>query len=249
MPVSGIDSFVPLAQTGTGPLRAPRPEPQLPNPNHPPPPAVIFLVVIVLAAATSAAVLWFRRGALRAWKAFAASVGGEFRAADAFSPRVVSGQIGERPFILETSTSHEDDAGYYHTRGRVPIKNAGSFILGLRRKSLLETAQTRSEEPADAIVDADFMRQFFLYCNDPENLPAVLDAEARRELLRYHDVEIYVRMAEMEWRRAGEQSDPAVIRRLTDLAIDMAGRIDALPSRGRSLTQVLADEKAIEKGV
>jgi hypothetical protein len=36
---------------------------------------------------------------------------------------------------------------------------------------------------------------------------------------------------------------------LTDLLIDMAEEIDRLPSRGRSLTQVLADEKMIEKGV
>ena len=238
-----------IAQLGTGPLRAPRPQPPKPNPNHPPPIWSILLALLAAAALVSVIVVWVRRAAYRTWKAYAAAVGGEFRAADGLSPSLVSGEIRSRPFIMETATSHEDEAGYYHTRTRVPIKNTGSMILGLRRKSLLEAAQTRSETPQFQVDDPEFEKQFFLYCNDMESLPAVLTPEVRSELTRYHDVEVYVRMGEMEWRRAGEQSDIKVIRRLTDLLLDMADTIDKLPSRGRSLTQVLADEKMIEKGV
>jgi len=238
-----------LAQVGNGPLRAVRSEPPPANPNPPPPVWVFAAGAIVVAAVIAVAAVWFRRGAYRAWKAFAASIGAEFRAADGLSPHLVSGEIRQRPFLMETATSHEDDAGYFHTRGRVPIKNTGSFILGLRRKSLLETAQTRADTVLYDLDDTEFQRQFFLYCNDADNLTMVLTSDVRRELLRYHDVEIYVRMGEMEWRRAGEQSDLKAIRRLTELLLDMAEAIDRFPSRGRSLTQLLADEKMIEKGV
>jgi flagellar biosynthesis regulator FlaF len=210
---------------------------------------MLFLLVVGAAAIVATVAIWVRRGAHRAWSAFALRIGGEYRAADGMSPSVVSGEIRSRPFLLETATSHEDDAGYYHTRGRVPVKNTGSFILGLRRKSLLEAAQTRGEDNATTLDDAEFERKFFIFCNDEENLPAVLTPEIRSELSRYHDIEIYVRMGEMEWRRAGEESDLAAIERLADALIDMAETIDRLPSRGRSLTQVLADEKMIEKGV
>jgi hypothetical protein len=249
MPKNQRDIPVRVAQLPAGPLRAARPETPPRNPNHPPPAWVFVLAVLAISALVAAIALWVRRGPYRAWKAFAAEIGAEFRAADGLTPRVVSGEIRDRPFILETATSHEDDAGYFHTRGRVPIRNVGSFILGLRRKSLLEAAQTRSERPPFELDDADFERQFFVYCNDVESLAAVLTPEARRELLRYHDIEIYVRIAEMEWRRSGELGDLAAIRRLTDLLLDMAETIDKFPPRGRSLTQVLADEKAIEKGV
>ena len=251
LPMPQIRTNIPvrLAQLGNGPLRAYRAEPRPPNPNHPPPGWVFVVGIVALAALIAIVVLWLRRSAYRAWNTFASSVGADFRAADGLSPHVVSGEIRQRPFLMETATSHEDDAGYYHTRGRVPIKNTGSFILGLRRKSLLEAAQTRGEAGTVDLDDAEFQRQFFIYCNDAQNLSLVLTTEARRELLRYHDVELYVRIGEMEWRRAGEQSDLKTIRRLTDLLLDMAEVIDRFPSRGRSLIQLLADEKMIEKGV
>lgn len=249
MPDRRSQSPLQIGQVGGPPLRAPRPPITPPNPNRPPSVWVILLGLLLLTALITGLYVWVRRAAYRAWKAFAAGIGGEFRPADGLSPRLVSGSIRDRPFLLETNTSHEDDAGYYHTRGRVPIKNAGSFILGLRRKSLLESAQTRNDKPEYSLEDNQFDRQFFLYCNDPEKLSAVLDPDARRELLRYPDVEIYVRMAEMEWRTSGEQGDLGVIRRLTELLLSMADVIDEFPSRGRSLTQVLADEKRIEKGV
>jgi hypothetical protein len=249
MPKIRTDRPIQVAQIGTGPLRAPRPEVRPPNPNHPPPAWLFFLAILAISAVMAAATLWIRRRPYRAWKTFAASIGGEFRPGAGLSPLLVSGEVRSRPFLMEAATSHEDDAGYYHTRARVPLKNTGSFILGLRRKSLLETTQTRGQNVPYDLGDAEFGQQFFVYCNDAENLPAVLTAVARKELLRYHDVEIYVRMGEMEWRRAGEQSDLGVIERLTNLLIDMAETIDRFPSRGRTLTQVLADEKTIEKGV
>jgi hypothetical protein len=249
MPDPRSQSPLQTGQVGGPPLRAPRQPITPPNPNHPPSAWVILVGLLVFTALITGVSVWVRRAAYRAWKAFAADIGGEFRAADGLSPRLVSGSLRDRPFLLETNTSHEDDAGYYHTRCRVPIKNSGSFILGLRRKSLLEAAQTRNDKPEYNLEDSQFDRQFFLYCNDPQNLAAVLDADARRELLRYPDVEVYIRMAEMEWRTSGEQGDLGVIRRLTDLLLNMADVIDGFPSRGRSLTQVLADEKMIEKGV
>ena len=67
-----------VAQSGARPLRAYRPEPLPPNPNHPPAPWILLLGAVCLAAALSACALWYRRGAHRACKAFSASVGGEF---------------------------------------------------------------------------------------------------------------------------------------------------------------------------
>ncbi len=66
---------------------------------------------------------------------------------------------------------------------------------------------------------------------------------------RYSDVEIYVRRGELEWRRAGTQGDMQAIRRLNDLLADMAETIDALPKRALSLSELLADEELIAKGV
>ncbi len=249
MPNISTDQPYRMAQLANGPLRAPRPDIRPPNPNHAPPAWMFLVAIITLAACATAIALWVRRGPYRAWKAFAAAIGGEFRSAGGLAPQLVTGEVRSRPFMLETATSHEDDAGYYHTRGRTPIKNRASLILGIRRKSLLEEVQTRGEPSPYELDDPDFARHFNIYCNDSVNLPAVLTPEARRELRRYHDVEIYVRMAEMEWRRGGEERDLRTIERLTGLLIDMADAIDALPVRGRSLTQVLADEKVIEKGV
>jgi len=249
--VSQFDSSGPRVpgQIGSGPLRAVREQPPPRNPNRPPPAWAILTSAIVVAALVALVAVWMRRAPYRAWQRFAASIGGEFRSIDGMAPHAVSGTVRDRPFLLETGTSSEDDAPYYHTRGRVPLKNTGSFILGLRRKSLLESAQTMRDTGKYDLDDPDFERKFFLYCNDPDNLAAVLTAEARRSLSQFHDVEIYIRMGEMEWRRAGEVRDLSAIQRLTDTLLDMATAVDALPARSRSLTQVLADERLIEKGI
>jgi hypothetical protein len=212
-----------------------------------------WLLLLALAVAVGAAVYWLRRGARRAWKTFAAQIGGEFAAKNRLSPSHVTGTIRGRSFLLETALSYEDEAPYYHTRARMPVRNAAGFILGLRRKSLLEEAQTRSERLPfalqDALLDPEFERRFFLVCNDAGQLSAVLTPEARRELSRYPDVEVYARLSEIEWRRAGEQSDLRSLRRLTEMLAEMADAVDALPPRARTLSERLADEALIEKGV
>lgn len=151
--------------------------------------------------------------------------------------------------MLETSTSSEDDAPYYHTKASIPIKNVAGFVLGLRRKSMLEEAQSRNETPAVSLQDVEFGRRFFVVSNDPEAVDAVLTPEARRELSRYHDVEVYIRLGTMEWRRSGEVNALQSIERLTNLLLDMGDRVDALPSRPRTLSERLADEALIQKGV
>ena len=135
--------------------------------------ALIVGVMVGLAAG-----LWLRgrRGVVRAWQKLARDLDGEFKARNSLSPERVIGTLRERPYVLETAISHDDDAPYYHTRGAFPIRNPASFILGVRRKSLLEEAQTRRDRPAFDLEDADFTRQFFVVCNDAQNLPARADA-------------------------------------------------------------------------
>jgi hypothetical protein len=210
---------------------------------------VAWLIVVATAATVSLLWVWGRRAALRTWQRYAALIGAEFRARDAFAPACVSGTVRSRPFLLETATSHEDDAPYYHTRGAVPIRNNAGFILGVRRKSMLEEAQTRREKPPFDLNDPDFEGRFFVVCNQGENLASVLTMEARRELKRYHDVEIYVRLSQLEWRRAGEQNDLRTLQRLTEMLIDMAEEIERLPSQPATLSKRLADENLIAKGV
>ena len=208
--------------------------------------ALTFGVAAGLAGGT-----WYasRRAVTRAWQQLARDLDGEFKARNSISPERVIGTLRQRPYVLETGLSHEDDAPYFHTRGAFPLRNPASIIMGVRRKSLLEEAQTRRDRPAFDLEDADFHRQFFVVCNAAQVLPDILTPEVRRELGRYSDVEIYVRRGELEWRRAGTQGDMQAIRRLNDLLADMAETIDALPKRALSLSELLADEELIAKGV
>lgn len=207
-----------------------------------------LLGCLVLLAAAAA---WFayRLQTNRAWRAFAAQIKGEFRPRNLMSPDVLTATVRGRGFMLETATSSEDDAPYYHTKASIPIKNVAGFVMGLRRKSMLEEAQSRNEAAAFDLGDAEFGRRFFIVSNDPEAVGAVLTPEARRELSRYHDVEIYVRLGTMEWRRSGEVNSLPCIERLTHLMLDMGERIDKLPARPRTLSERLADEALIQKGV
>ncbi len=185
----------------------------------------------------------------RAWRTFAAQIKGEFRPRNLLSPDVLTATVRGRGFMLETSTSSEDDAPYYHTKASIPIKNSAGFVMGLRRKSMLEEAQSRNEASTVDLGDANFARRFFVLSNDPEAVSAILTPEARRELNRYHDIEIYVRLGTMEWRRSGEVNALQCIERLTNLLLDMGDRIDTLPARPRTLSERLADEALIQKGV
>jgi hypothetical protein len=225
----------------------------------------LFLLVMVLLW------LWRRWSVGAAWRRYAKSLHGEIRMRNRFSPACIAATFRGRPFLLETAVSHEDETPYYHTRGALPIGNPASFILGVRRKSLLEEMQTRKERPPNEegkgaqlqktarfsgdlstdleLNDPDFERRFFVVCNQPDILPLVLTKEVRRELSRYHDVEIYVRLQEIEWRRAGEVSDLKAIERLNQLIADMAEAIDNLPPSDAPLSLRLADEQMIAKGI
>ena len=204
-----------------------------------------MLIVLVAVGA------WFahRLRTNRAWRSFAVQVKGEFRPRNLLSPDVLTATVRGRGFMLETATSSEDDAPYYHTKASIPIKNSAGFVMGLRRKSMLEEAQSRNETSAIDLGDAEFARRFFVLSNDPEAVSAVLTPEARRELNRYHDIEIYVRLGTVEWRRSGEVNALPCIERLTNLLLDMGDRIDTLPARPRTLSERLADEALIQKGV
>lgn len=220
------------------------------SPAHPVWPAgVAWLVVLALLAAAAGLGYRLRTAARHAWSAFATQIGGALALKNRFSPQRITGRVRGRAFVLETALSYEDEAPYYHTRGAVPLQNSAGFILGLRRKSLLEEVQTRREQPGFELGDPDFQRRFFVVCNDSENLSQILTPEARRALSRYHDIEIYARLGEIEWRRAGEQSDLRALQRLTDLLVSMAEAIDALPARPRTLSERLADEALLQKGV
>jgi hypothetical protein len=209
----------------------------------------LWLVGALVVLAVLAVWFAYRLKTNRAWRQFAAQIQGEFRPRNRMSPDLLTATVRGRGYMLETATSSEDDAPYYHTKASIPVKNAAGFVMGLRRKSMLEEAQTRQENTVIDLGDAEFGRRFFLVSNDPEAVAAVLTPEARRELNRYHDVEIYARLGTVEWRRSGEVNSRACIERLTHLLIDMGERIDALPARPRTLSERLADEALVQKGV
>lgn len=213
------------------------------------PPGTALMLVFGLAAVVVGLWYWLRRAALRTWRAYAHRIGGEMRERNTFSPACLTGTLKTRPLLMETAVSHDDDAPYYHTRAALPVRNGAGFILGLRRKSLLEEAQTRKDASSFDLDDPDFQRRFFLICNDGSRLPDLLTKEARRELSRYSDVEVYVRLSEIEWRRAGETSDLKSMERLNAILLEMADAVDALPARPKTLTQRLTDEALIAKGV
>ena len=226
-------------------------------------PLFLFGVLVVIGALGMA--IWYqtRRLALRNWRRFATEIQGEFKAKNSLAPERVFGTLYNRPYVLEAGVSHEDDAPYYHTRGAFPIKNPSNFIMGLRRKSLLEEVQTLRERKTAGVStenqsgsttridvdDPDFERRFFVISNQTEVATSLLNSEVRRELTRYPDIEIYVRINEIEWRRAGEIADMRVIQRLNDMLNEMVIAIDALPKRTISLSERLAADELIAKGI
>lgn len=197
----------------------------------------------------TAALYYFRTAARRSWQAYAAEIQGEFASRNRFLPAFVSGSLSDRALFMESSTNNDDDAPYYQTRASMPISNPGMLIMGLRRKSLLEEAQSRNEKLLYEFGDSDFDRRFHLVSNDPEPLNQLLDAEIRKQLMRYSDIEIYVGINVVEWRRSGEVSDLQAIRQLNAALARIASTIDGLPKRSLSLSQRLADEELIRKGI
>lgn len=210
---------------------------------------VFWLIGVVILLITGGSWFLYRLRTNQVWSAFAKQIEGEFRPRNLLSPDVLTGTVRGRGYMLETATSHEDDAPYYHTKASIPIRNAAGFVMGLRRKSMLEEAQTRRDTATIELGDAEFERRFFIVSNDPEAVSVILTPEARRELNRYHDVEIYIRLGTMEWRRSGEVNALPCIERLSHMLLDMGEAVDKLPARPRTLTERLADEALIQKGV
>lgn len=100
----------------------------------------LFIFGLLSVVALFGVAIWYltRRAALRSWQRFATEIEGEFKAKNSVAPERVFGTLHNRPYVLETAISHEDDAPYHHTRGAFPIKNPSNFVMGLRRKSVLE---------------------------------------------------------------------------------------------------------------
>lgn len=235
---------------------------EIAQPSHPLPAGgwwILGFGVVFLAAA-----FWYhwRRAAIRTWTRFAKQIVAEFAAKDQFSPAWVSGSYRGRLFMLETTNSHEDDAPYYHTEASMPLRNNAGFILGVRRKSLLEEVQTRNETvysqgvnggrkfgvPID-LGDPEFERKFFIVSNDAINIASVMTKEVRKEMSKYSDIELYIRREKLEWRRAGEEREIRHLERLSNMLADLAESVESLPKRNYSLSEMMADEALIEKGV
>ncbi len=208
-----------------------------------------LVAALVAAVAVGAAYTIWRQAALRNWRLLATQLCGECKARDTFSPAMIAGTLNGRPYLLETAVSHEDDAPYFHTRGALPLRNRAAFILGLRRKSLLEEAQTRRDAVTFEISDPNFSRKFIIACNNASYLLNILTPELCKALQKYHDVEVYVRLQEIEWRRSGQVGNLKVITELNDVISSLAERIDTLPASSLTLSEKLSDEAVIEKGV
>ncbi len=190
-----------------------------------------------------------RRTALRSWQKLADEFKGEFKAKNQFQPDAVTGTYKGRPLILETAISMEEETPYFHTRCVMPLRNKAGFILGLRRKSMLEEVQFRNTPSGFDLSSEEFQKRFFVVCNMASHLNNVLNADAAKELLRYADVEVYIRLQTLEWRRAGEISDRKAIKNLTDVLIQFAEAIELLPGTSLTLTEKLADEALLAKGI
>ncbi len=232
------------------------------TPSHPLPAGGWLVLEVGAVCALSALWYYWRRAAIRTWSRFAKQINAEFAEKNQFSPAWVSGSYRGRLFMLETTVSHEDDAPYYHTEASMPLKNSAGFILGVRRKSLLEEVQTRNESSYSQgandgrrfgvlidLEDPEFERKFFVITNDAVNISTVLTPEVRKEMSRYSDVELYIRREKLEWRRAGEERELRHIERLSNMLADLAESVENLPKRNYSLSEMMADESLISKGV
>ncbi len=204
--------------------------------------------IFVVAAAIGIA-YYMRTAALRAWKKYSNEINGEFKAKSRLSPRYISGTINDRPIFMETDMNNDDEAPYYHTRSSMPVGNPAMIVLGLRRKSMLEEAQSRNDSPFYEFGDPDFDKRFHLIANVSDSLPELVDTQIRQLLVKYSDIEIYLKSNVIEWRRSGEVSDLESIRKLNAALSKLAHTVDHLPKRTISLSQKLADEELIRKGI
>lgn len=208
-----------------------------------------WATILGVCAAAACGGVWVRRAALRAWQGYARSVRAEFTARNALAPARISGEAGGRPFLVETALTGEDGAPYYHTRGRMPAANPAGVVVALRRKSLLEEAQTRYQPAAVPMDDPAFDRLFFVTTNDVAAALELVNPQLRAELQRYGDIELLIRWEEVEWRRAGEVSDARALRRLMSMLGALAVAVDGLQPRRRTLTERMHAEELLARGV
>lgn len=207
---------------------------------------VPILVALVVGAIWSVRRLFAWRRT-QAWHEAARELGGALEVAG--GKMRVKGRFRERPAFLSEAVSHEDAIPYPHTRGSLNIRNPARVVMGLRHKSLLEEVTTRNDTRPVETGDRDFDRAFFLLITVPAHVEALLTDEARRSLKRFADVEIYLRGTQIEWRRADTVTSTREIVELFQVISDMADTLESLPVRPISLSEAVAEEALIEKGV
>ena len=190
-----------------------------------------------------------QQSVIRTWELMAKELNGKCEIEGTKKRLKVKGTYESFNAFITQDISHDDAIPYPHTRGSLNLRNPAMMIMGMRHKSALEEVQTRKEVPTIVTGQSDFDKSFFLVSNVEELAPVLIPDEAKKSLLKYNDIEIYLRASRIEWRRAG------LVRSLEDMkehfrVIHMIGQlVEALPPRTVSLTQKMQDEALIEKGV
>lgn len=210
------------------------------------PALLLFLLAVFLYAIV---VSLLRMSTASTWKKVAKKFNGEIKLKNFTTPELIHGHIEDRPFVIETATSNEDDAPYHHTRGALPISNPATLIAGLRHKSWREEFQTRKSEDLQFVDHPEFSRMFLSITNDQETLSRLLSLQMQTSLLKYNDVEIYIHADEIEWKRYGLVNDYRCLTTLTDLIYQLAVEIDALPFAPIMSSTRDQREALISKGV
>lgn len=217
-----------------------------------------ILVVLVAVVGGAWAVVRLRQNQmLRTWQNVATWLNGKLDTAEfvgesrsGMTERMrVKGRLRDHAAFFGEGVSYEDAVPYPHTRGAINVRNPASVVLGLRHKSMLEEALTRKEARVVETGDGDFDRVFFLHLNLPEYIEALLTSGARQTLMRYADVELYLKGTQIEWRRAGTLRSETDIKRLFELIADMADVLDTLPYRELTLSEKMAEEAVITEGI
>ncbi len=208
------------------------------------------LLLVLLAVCTYAIIVSLLR--IRTaynWKNAAKKFNGEIKLKNVTTPELIHGHIKDRPFVIETAVSNEDDAPYHHTRGAMPISNPSTLIAGLRHKSWREEFQSRKTDDLPFVDNPEFSRLFLSISSDQETFSRILTAKMQSTLMKYNDVEIYIHADEIEWKRYGLVNDYRSLTTLTDLIYDLALEIDALPFTPIMSSTRDQREALINKGV
>ncbi len=208
---------------------------------------ILFLVVIV--GSVYLYILWRDKSARIIWDRMAKELSGKCEVDAKTKKLKVKGQFEGFNAFLVQDVGHEDAIPYPHTRGSLNLRNPAMVIMGMRHKSMLEEVQTRKEASEIDTGDTEFDKLFFVVSNVPEILPPLLGDTVRKSLRKYHDVEVYLRASRIEWRRAGLMRSTNEMMELYKVIFEIGRLVEALPPRTVTLTQKMADEALIEKGV